>query len=120
MDDEIEAFLWYAKKVKWRKSKNYKPPFDHEYFLIKDNVEAFRFMKRVITARGFDAMFLGKYKTRYFVVDGYRYWAYETVLNRDLDSKWRGGFPKWKKKGEGAKQVSLFRDDSSSIDNEID
>jgi len=75
--DELEQEI---AKSYWRKT-NYIQP--HEYMMAKDNPELFAELKRLIQEGGYEAEFMGK-AYRYVNIGKYKYWAYDTLVNRAL------------------------------------
>jgi len=82
----IERLRELIGQAKWTKAKTYKPPFDHEYVVMKNYPELCALLKHAIDKFGYDKDFLGQ-PHRYVDVDGYRYWHYQTVYNRDTADK---------------------------------
>jgi hypothetical protein len=77
--------LQLINKAYWKKT-NYIQP--HEYMLRKDYSEVYSALKEKIDKEGYEAKFLGKvYK--YVNIGEYRYWAYDTLINRALLSEVR-------------------------------
>jgi len=81
--------------VKWRESTTYPPDMQHAYILKNDVPVVFDALKRAINEYGFLDEFAGQPHT-YLVIGSYKYWAYDTVLNREhvqltLDRQTKGG-----------------------------
>ncbi len=68
--------------VRWRDSTTYPPDMQHAYILKKDVPEVFAALKSAIQEYGFDDTFAGQPHV-YLVIGQYKYWAYDTVLNRE-------------------------------------
>jgi hypothetical protein len=68
--------------VKWRESTTYPPEMQHAYILRKDVPEAFAALEAAIAKYGFMDEFAGRPQV-YLVMGRYKYWAYDTVLNRE-------------------------------------
>jgi hypothetical protein len=77
---EESELLKLINKAFWKKT-NYIQP--HEYMLRKDYPEAYSALKEKIDKEGYEAKFLGK-TYRYVNIEEYRYWAYDTLINRAL------------------------------------
>jgi len=73
---------------KWTFAKTYAHFAPHEYFLISQNPKLFKELKEKIAKEGKKEKFAVKpnggkiWEETYFYLDGYRYWGYDTVLNR--------------------------------------
>ncbi len=81
--------------VKWRDSTTYPAHMQHAYILSKDVPEVFAALKHAINLYGYEDQFAGQVHT-YLVIGQYKYWAYDTVLNREhiqltLDRQKQGG-----------------------------
>lgn len=68
--------------VAWRDSTTYPPDMQHAYILKKDVPAVFGTLKHAIQEYGFHDEFAGQAHT-YLVIGDYKYWAYDTVLNRE-------------------------------------
>jgi hypothetical protein len=82
----IEHLRELIRQAKWTKAKTYKPPFDHEYIVMKKYPELCTLLRLAIDRYGYDKDFLGQ-RHRYIDIDGYRYWHYQMVFNRDIANK---------------------------------
>jgi hypothetical protein len=80
---EEAELLQLINKAFWKKT-NYIQA--HEYMLRKDYPEVYSALKEKIDKEGYEKEFLGK-KYRYVNIGEYRYWAYDTLINRALLSE---------------------------------
>jgi hypothetical protein len=67
-------------KAFWKKT-NYISP--HEYMMKKDYPEAYVAITELIEKEGYEEAFLTK-SYRYVNIGKYKYWAYDTLINRAL------------------------------------
>ena len=91
----LAALERLAASVKWRDSTTYPAHMQHAYILSKDVPQDFAALKQAINQYGYQDQFAGQIHT-YLVIGQYKYWAYDTVLNREhiqltLDRQKRGG-----------------------------
>lgn len=85
VDEEvIRELLHVVERGNWRRatSAQYQGDLAHEYHLAKDDVNVFDTLKKAIARWGYDAMF-GKIPHRYLWIGDYKYWAYDTLVNRE-------------------------------------
>lgn len=63
-------------------AKTYAKTAPHEYIVKGQNPELFDDVKAAIKEHGYNAKF-GKWTYRYLNIGEYKYWAFQTVLNRE-------------------------------------
>lgn len=82
--DELKEIEQAIALGNWRKAKSaqYQGALAHEYHMSFDGYKTFETLRKAIAQYGFDGWF-GKIKHRYLWVGEYKYWHYETVLNRE-------------------------------------
>ncbi len=68
--------------VKWRDSTTYPPDMQHAYILKKDVPQVFAALQSAIEQYGYQDTFAGQ-PHLYLVIGQYKYWSYDTVLNRE-------------------------------------
>lgn len=68
--------------VKWRDSTTYPADMKHAYILKKDVPDVFVALQSAIQQYGYQDKFAGQLHT-YLVIGQYKYWSYDTVLNRE-------------------------------------
>lgn len=84
-----------AASVRWRDSTTYPAHMQHAYILRKDVPEVFAQLSAAIHQYGYEDTFYGQSNV-YLVIGKYKYWAYDTVLNREdvqltIDRQAKGG-----------------------------
>ena len=67
-------------KAFWKKT-NYISP--HEYMMKNDYPEVYAAITELIEKQGYEGAFLTK-TYRYVIIGKYKYWAYDTLINRAL------------------------------------
>lgn len=70
-------------KSYWRDSTTYPDHMQHSYCLQDKHPETVYLLKQAILEYGFDAPFYSK-TYRYLIIGDYKYWAYETLVNREV------------------------------------
>ena len=79
---ELAELEQLVSSVSWRESTTYPPDMQHAYILKKNVPEVFESLKRAIEQYGFMDEFAGQPHI-YLVIGQFKYWAYDTVLNRE-------------------------------------
>ena len=65
----------------WKFADTYAETAPHEYILDKWNSELFKGICHLIDTEGYEELFYGK-PFRYYNIGKFKYWHYDTVLNR--------------------------------------
>jgi hypothetical protein len=87
--DEIYNFLLnLCNSVEWRKTTTYPSHLEHEYVLQEKYPELFQSLSNAIDKYGYDESFYSK-TYRYLILDDYRYWHFDTLVNRETLEKYR-------------------------------
>ena len=73
--------------VEWRKTTTYPPHLEHEYILIEKQPELVKKLRNAIDEYGYDEVFYSK-TYRYLDLENYRYWHFETLVNRETLEKY--------------------------------
>lgn len=92
--DELRASLVnHCGSAEWRKTTTYPPHLEHEYVLREKYPELFQLLSHAIDEYGYDESFYSK-TYRYLTLDDYRYWHFDTLVNRETLEKYhaRKGF----------------------------
>ena len=87
---DIDLIKKEIKKAKWIFAKTYAKTAPHEYIIKDKNPWLFNAIANLIDTKGYlrDFTLFGHTETnKYFDIDGYKYWHYEVVLNRDKIKK---------------------------------
>jgi len=86
--DELRVELLYlCNSVEWRKTTTYPPHLEHEYILIEKQPELVKKLSNAIDEYGYDEVFYSK-TYRYLTLENYRYWHFETLVNRETLEKY--------------------------------
>ena len=88
LPDKLRASL-IEKNVstKWRKTTTYPPHLENEYFLKENKPDFFKLLSDAIDQYGHDEDFYSR-TYRYLVMEGYRYWHFDTLVNRETLEKY--------------------------------
>ncbi|MEX2210025.1 MAG: hypothetical protein WD846_04040 [Patescibacteria group bacterium] len=70
------------RQTKFRFAKTYSDTYPHEYLVKELDAALFDEMAKLIDGKGYKSDFHGQEHT-YLELDGYKYWHYETILNRE-------------------------------------
>jgi hypothetical protein len=86
--DEVRVSLVnLCGSAEWRKTTTYPPHLEHEYILREKYPELFQLLSNAIDQYGYDESFYSK-TYRYLTLDGYRYWHFDTLVNRETLEKY--------------------------------
>lgn len=89
LPDELSASLLnLCISAEWRKTTTYPPHLEHEYVLQEKYPELFQMLSNAIDEYGYDESFYSK-TYRYLTLDGYRYWHFDTLVNRETLEKYK-------------------------------
>lgn len=77
----MEELLQRIEKQYWRFAKTYAKTAPHEYMLKEWNPELFKAICDLIDADGYEEKFYGE-TFRYYNIGEFKYWHYDTILNR--------------------------------------
>lgn len=92
--DEVHSSLVnLCSSAEWRKTTTYPLHLEHEYVLREKYPELYQLLSDAINRYGYDESFYSK-TYRYLILDGYRYWHFDTLINRETLEKYhaRKGF----------------------------
>jgi hypothetical protein len=80
--EKLERLRALIAAAEWRATKTYPDHMAHSYTMCEANPELCSLLREVIKEHGFTKKF---YKTtyNYIIVDGYKYWAFITLVNRE-------------------------------------
>ena len=70
-------------EVAWKPTTTYPDHMAHAYILQKDEPELCQALADAIDAYGYDKPFYSKTYRYLELGDGYKYWAYDTLVNRE-------------------------------------
>lgn len=79
--------LCLCSSAEWRKTTTYPPHLEHEYILRENYPELFQLFSNAIDQYGYDESFYSK-TYRYLTLDDYRYWHFDTLVNRETLEKY--------------------------------
>jgi hypothetical protein len=82
------SLLDLCNSAEWRKTTTYPPHLEHEYILREKYPELFQLLSNAIDQYGYDESFYSK-TYRYLTLDGYRYWHFDTLVNRETLEKYQ-------------------------------
>ena len=86
-DELCTSLLHLCNSAEWRKTTIYPPHLEHEYVLREKYPELFQSLSDAIDKYGYDESFYSK-TYRYLTLDGYRYWHFDTLVNRETLEKY--------------------------------
>ena len=66
---------------KWKFAKTYAETAPHEYIVDEWNIDLFKEICHLIDTDGYEEIFYDK-SFRYYNIGEYKYWHYDTILNR--------------------------------------
>ncbi|MDP1624452.1 MAG: hypothetical protein Q8L64_01655 [bacterium] len=81
------SLLNLCNAVEWRKTTTYPPHLEHEYILSEKYPESFQLLSNAIDQYGYEESFYSKIY-RYLNLDGFRYWHFDTLVNRETLEKY--------------------------------
>jgi hypothetical protein len=87
-DDLRISLLHLCNSAEWRKTTTYPPHLEHEYVLREKYPKLFEMLSNAIDQYGYDESFYSK-TYRYLTLDGYRYWHFDTLVNRETLEKYQ-------------------------------
>jgi len=82
-----ETLQRQCSSVEWRKTTTYPLHLEHEYILRKNHPEIIAALSKAIDDHGHDESFYSQ-TYRYMILDGYRYWHFDTLVNRETTEKY--------------------------------
>lgn len=85
-EEELLKLNSLIQSAKWRNTSTYPDHMAHSYTLRADFPEAYQALKDAIVEYGFNAMFFTQ-ENRYLIIGNYKYWAYDTLVNRETLDK---------------------------------
>ena len=77
----LKDLLTRIKNQKWKFAKTYAKTAPHEYIVDEWNIELFKEICHLIDTEGYEEKFYDK-TFRYYNIGEFKYWHYETILNR--------------------------------------
>jgi len=76
-----DILLSIIEQQPWKFAKTYAQTAPHEYIVDQWNIELFEEICHLIDTEGYEELFYGK-PFRYYNIGEFKYWHYETILNR--------------------------------------
>jgi hypothetical protein len=77
--DSLDTLRTSVEAITWTKTTYIRP---HEYFLRDDHPDVYGPLRQAIVEHGYDAYFY-RAPFRYLDLGEYKYWAYDTLINRE-------------------------------------
>ena len=81
------SLLDLCNSAEWRKTTTYPPHLEHEYILIEKQPELVQMLCAAIDEFGYDEVFYSR-TYRYLNLGDYRYWHFDTLVNRETLEKY--------------------------------